>query len=84
MGSVPLSKTLERICVPSPGEDAGRRVKPGRTLTDPPTPPELGEMNVCCLFFKKQFYLVIYIWLNWVFLLCGFSMVGGGCSPVAE
>ena len=33
-------------------------------------------MSVVC-FFKKQFYLVIYIWLNWVFLLCGFSMVVG-------
>ena len=33
-------------------------------------------MSVVC-FFKKLFYLVIYIWLNWVFLLCGFYAVVG-------
>ena len=89
MESVPLSKRLREHRVPSPGEDAGRSVKPGRgpSLTDTPTPPRAGR-NECLLSVVvvvvvfKQFNLVIYIWLNWVFALCGFCS-GGGYSAVA-
>ena len=85
----PCQRDSREHRVPSPGEDAGRSVKPGRgpSLTDTPTPPRAGR-NECLLSVVvvvvvfKQFNLVIYIWLNWVFALCGFCS-GGGYSAVA-